>query len=426
VIRKPTLRFILCSAIGIFVFFIPVQINGRSSILLDHIVTYIRNLPVLPEILGIAIVSLGGIYPWVSGSWKRSKTEIVFSVLKLLGAFLGFSILLGLGPSIILREDIGPFLFEDLVIPVGLIVPIGSIFFSFLVDYGLLEFVGTLMRPVMRRIWKTPGRSAVDAVASFVGSYSIALLITDRVFKEGKYTVREAAIIATGFSTVSTTFMIIVAQTLGMMDVWALFFLVSMVVTFAVTALTARLSPLSRMPDTYAAEGKPEEAAKGNILRESFARAVEASERAPGIDRDVMTNLKDGFRMSMSILPTILSIGTIGLLLANFTPVFDALAWIYYPFTLLVGLPEPFLAAKAVSAEIAEMFLPSLIAIDAPLLTRFSVGVVSISQILFFSASIPCLLSTDIPVSVPKILTIWVERTILSILITAPLALIFL
>jgi len=90
VIRKPTLRFILCSAIGIFVFFIPVQINGRSSILLDHIVTYIRNLPVLPEILGIAIVSLGGIYPWVSGSWKRSKTEIVFSVLKLLGAFLGF------------------------------------------------------------------------------------------------------------------------------------------------------------------------------------------------------------------------------------------------------------------------------------------------------------------------------------------------
>ena len=42
------------------------------------------------------------------------------------------------------------------------------------------------------------GRSAIDAVASFVGSYSLALLITNRVYKEGKYTTK-AAIIATGF-----------------------------------------------------------------------------------------------------------------------------------------------------------------------------------------------------------------------------------
>ncbi len=27
----------------------------------------------------------------------------------------------------------------------------------------------------MKPIWKTPGRSAIDAVASFVGSYSLAL-----------------------------------------------------------------------------------------------------------------------------------------------------------------------------------------------------------------------------------------------------------
>lgn len=48
-----------------------------------------------------------------------------------------------------------------------------------------------------------PGRSAIDAVASFVNNYSLALLLTDRVYREGRYTAREAAIIATGFSTVS-------------------------------------------------------------------------------------------------------------------------------------------------------------------------------------------------------------------------------
>jgi len=423
-IKKSTLRFVLCSALGIFVFFIPISINGKSSIFLDHVVTYIRTLPIFPELYGVAVVLIGGIYPWISGSWKKSKTEIIFSSLKVLGIILGFLILLETGPSILLREDIGPFLFEDLVIPVGLIVPIGSIFLSFLVDYGLLEFAGTLMRPVMRTIWKTPGRSAVDALASFVGSYSIALLITDRVFRDGKYTVKEAAIIATGFSTVSTTFMIIVAQTLDIMDRWLLFFFISVVVTFAVTAITARLPPLSRMPDTYAVEGKPE--GEKGTLKEAFRRAIEASERAPDIADGIVDNLRDGFKMAMSILPTILSIGLIGLLLANFTPVFDALAWIYYPFTLLVRVPEPFLAAKAIATEIAEMFLPSLLVVDAPLITRFFVGVVSISQILFFSASIPCILSTAIPISIPQILLIWVERTILSILIAAPLIFLFL
>lgn len=83
---------------------------------------------------------------------------------------------------------------------------------ALLVGYGLLEFIGTFCRPIMRPLWKTPGRSAIDAVASFVGSYSLALLITNRVYKEGKYTTKEAAIIATGFSTVSATFMIIIAK----------------------------------------------------------------------------------------------------------------------------------------------------------------------------------------------------------------------
>ena len=35
----------------------------------------------------------------------------------------------------------------------------------------------------MKPIWKTPGRSAIDAIASFVGSYSLVLLITNRVYE---------------------------------------------------------------------------------------------------------------------------------------------------------------------------------------------------------------------------------------------------
>ena len=88
------------------------------------------------------------------------------------------------------------------MLPLSILIPIGAIALSLLVGYGLLEYIGVLMQPVMRPLFKTPGKSAVDAVASFVGSYSLGLLITNRVYKDGMYNKKEAVIIATGFSTV--------------------------------------------------------------------------------------------------------------------------------------------------------------------------------------------------------------------------------
>ena len=66
----------------------------------------------------------------------------------------------------------------------------------------------------------------------------------------GQYSAKEAAIIATGFSTVSATFMVIVAKTLGLMEIWNLFFWSTLVLTFVVTAITVRFRPLSRLDDT--------------------------------------------------------------------------------------------------------------------------------------------------------------------------------
>lgn len=101
--------------------------------------------------------------------------------------------------------------------------------------------------------------------------------------------------------------------------------------------------------------------------------------------------------MTMSILPSILSVGLISLVLAEYTPVFNLLGYLFYPVTWALQIPEPFLAAKASAIGIAEMFLPALLVVDAPLVTKFIIAVVSVSSILFFSAAIPCTLSTENP-----------------------------
>ncbi|MGB8002487.1 MAG: YjiH family protein [Anaerobacillus sp.] len=418
------LKFFGFSLIGIFTFFIPITLNGTTSIPLDHIVTYLLStFAGSVPYYALVVIVLGAIYPFINRSWNKDAVNMVLSLFKVFGVIVAVMLIFEFGPGWLFNPDMGTFLFEKLVIPVSLLVPIGSVFLALLVGFGLLEFIGVLLQPVMRPIWKTPGRSAIDAVASFVGSYSIGLLITNRVFKEGKYTVKEATIIATGFSTVSATFMIVVARTLGLMEIWNVYFWVTLVVTFLVTAITVRIWPLNKISeDFFEGEGQPEQVIQKNRVKAAWSQAMDAAEKSPSLAENVWMNLKDGFIMTAAILPSILSVGLLGLVLAEFTPVFDILGYLFYPFTWVMQVPEPLLAAKASAVEIAEMFLPALLVAEAPLITKFVIGSVSISAILFFSALIPCILSTDIPVSIPKLIVIWIERTILTIIIVTPIA----
>ncbi len=422
------LKFLGLSSIGIFMFFIPVTIGEKSTIPLDHAVTFVKNsAPSLMPFYALIVIILGAVYPFYNKTWNKDTVTTVFSVAKVVGVGVAFMAVFNFGPAWLFEKDMVPFLYNKLVIPVGLIVPIGSVFLAFLVGYGLLEFIGVVMQPVMKPIWRTPGRSAIDAVASFVGSYSIGLLITNRVYKEGKYSAKEAAIIATGFSTVSATFMIIVAKTLGLMEMWNFYFWSTLVITFVVTALTVRIYPLSKKPDTnYFGEVIEEEVRTGNIIANAFEDGLKASSESESLSKNISTNFVDGFKMAMGILPSILSIGLLGLILAKYTPVFDVLGYIFYPFTAALQIPDAMLVAKASSLEVAEMFLPALLVKEAALMAKYVVGVVSVSAVLFFSASIPCIMSTEIPLSVKDIVIIWIERTIFSLILAAAVGHLFL
>lgn len=418
-------RFFLYSALGIVMFFVSVEIGGKSTILVDHALTLVRWVlgPAVPWVV-VALVVLGTVRPFVTGSWRSSRLRTAFAFANILGLVVAVCAALGYYPGPLANPDIGPFLWERLGIPVGLIVPVGAVFLALLINYGLMEFIGVLVQPIMRPVWKVPGRAAVDAVASFVGSYSLALLITDRVYREGRYTGKEAAIIATGFSTVSATFMVIVADTLGLMEHWTLYFFLTFAITFAVTAITVRIPPLRGIPDEpyEGVQHLPEPVSSGNRIRQAWDEAMRALAIAPGIVRGSWDTFKDGVLMASAIVPSILSVGLAGLLLATYTPVFDVLGWVFVPFAWLVQLPDPALAGKAFAVGIAEMFLPAtIVSGHESEVLRFTVGVTAVSQIVFFSALVPSVLATKIPVNVGQLVLLWFERVVLTILIAAPL-----
>ncbi|ATD29939.1 hypothetical protein [Macrococcoides bohemicum] len=69
------------------------------------------------------------------------------------------------------------------------------------------------------------------------------------------------------------------------------------------------------------------------------------------------------------------------------------------------------------------MLLPAAISQDVDLITRFTTGVMSISAIIFFSSVVLVIISTDIKIPIWKLLVIWFERVVLTLLITIPFAL---
>lgn len=425
---KDVAIFIFYALFGIFMFFVPVTIGGAKSIPIDHITSLVKKLPNYNLIFGVFMVLAGIAYAIKTKSWQKSKLHSVFFALKLVSLVFVFMYITNKGPARIFDGDMLPLIWNSIMVSVATIVPIGSVFLAFLTGFGLMEFIGVFMEPVMRPVFKTPGKSAVDAVASFVGSYSLALLITNRVYLEDTYTKKEAAIIATGFSTVSATFMIIVAKTLDLLDYWLAYFWITLFVTFLVTAITARIFPLNKKPQEYYSgkEYIPEE--KKKVTFSDAANAgMEAYKNSAPLISVIKDNFIDGFKMALNIAPSLLGVGMIGLLLAEYTPIFHIIGYLFYPFTLLTRVEEPLMVAQALGMSIAEMLLPAPVVASAGLglIAKMLVAVVSVSEILFFSASIPVMMGTEIPLKFSDYIIIWIERVILSIVITMPILYLF-
>lgn len=429
--KSDVVKYIFLNFIGIFMFFIPVTLQNKNTIPLDHIASFITSsFPKVIKIYILILMGIGAFRPlFIEKNWLKNKTSLFFTTAKLCGFVIGVSTFLSIGPKALFEKDMLPFLFDKLVTPLSVVIPLGGAFIIFLVGFGLLEFMGVLMENVMRPIFKTPGKSSIDAVASFVGSYSIGLLITNKVYTDGKYSLKEAAIIATGFSTVSATFMIVVAKTLGLIEIWNFYFWSCILITFLVTAVTVRLFPLNRMPNTYYENNKfqDEKVENGNIFGRAFISGINSAQKNnEPVFIQFLKNYKEGFIITAGILPSIMSIGLLGLVLAKYTPIFDFIGYIYLPFTKILGFDNPHLIAKALSTSIAEMFLPAILVTKEGLLARYVVAIVSISEILFFSASIPCILSTDIKIKVTDLLIIWIQRVILSLILATIFGYIFL
>ncbi len=77
------LRFILASLVGVFMFFVPVTINGASSIMIDHIVSWIRtSVPSVVPYYALLVMAIGAIYPFYTKKMEYIYRRYLFFCFK--------------------------------------------------------------------------------------------------------------------------------------------------------------------------------------------------------------------------------------------------------------------------------------------------------------------------------------------------------
>ncbi|MGL4674289.1 MAG: YjiH family protein, partial [Wohlfahrtiimonas sp.] len=152
------IKIFLLSSTGIVMFFLSIDIGGKETILIDHIASFvIVDLRPAALTLILLIMAYGAFSPYITGKYKNSVSEMIFSVFKVIGFILGVMYLTGYAPEWAMKPDMLPFLFEKLALSVGLLIPVGAIALTFLIGFGLLEFVSVFMEKLMRPLFRTPG-----------------------------------------------------------------------------------------------------------------------------------------------------------------------------------------------------------------------------------------------------------------------------
>lgn len=433
------LRFVIPSLIGIAFFLLPIPQEGSVTIVIGLMVDALRAVlsDYLP-LIGMIIILISGIITLATVLFKPAfimqneflkdlfDVKPLWYISRITGVVLAVLVYFQIGPEFIWSADTGGTPgFVLIPILVALFV-FTSFVISFLTDFGLMEYVGTLAKVVFRPLFTIPGRASIDAIASWLGSPSVGVIVTRKMHAEGYYTGREAAVIATTFSLVGIGYIYVMADVVGLPDMYFQLLFATYVVSFILAIIMPRIWPLSKITDEYSQAGKQikeDEMPEGVTLHQWAVTTAVARAQKSGIKSFFQTGYKTLFTIYFGILPLVMAWGTIALVIAVYTPVFN---WISYPFYLLlqlVGVPEAFKTATAFTLAFPDQFLAGIVGAGLEdKVAKFMAAGISITGLIYMSEIGVLILDSTIPLKFWDLLIIYLERAILTVFLLAPLA----
>ena len=438
------LLFLIPSILGIVLFMIPLKLTGEWKV-------------PIATLAGILSKEIAFVMPWVATVFliisalgsvvylflKKDKmnpsfttnlfsVSIFWVVTRIVGAVLALLVVLQAGPEWIWNGNTGGMLLnaeEGLVTFLFTIFLFAGLLLPLLLNFGLLEFFGTMMVKVMRPLFKLPGRSSIDALTSWIGDGTIGVLLTAKQYEEGYYTQKEAATIGTTFSVVSITFTIIIIEEVGLGSYFLPFYGTVVLTGLILAFIMPRIYPLAGKADEYI-DGRPftgdeEKLPEGyNSFTHGLENALTKAETNRSFGKTFGDGIKNVLDMWIGVIPVVMAFGTAALILAEYTSVFTILGKPFEPILSVLGIPEAADAAQLMVIGFTDMFLPAILAngLITSELTLFVVASISVIQLIFMAEVGGLLLGSKIPVNFLDLVVIFLLRTLIALPIVAGIA----
>ncbi len=433
--KKSLFSFIFFSILGFVLFLVPLNIGGKSQIFISHFSDAILNNIYTPfiiftEVIALLVLIFSIVFVFYTSKKeflnKLFKSSYINVIARVLGSFLYLVVLNGLFAGnvvfdAILDPNTGGVMTgeEGLLTTLYITFFIGILILPLITHFGAVEYIGTLCAPVVEKIFRVPGFSAVDAIASFVGDGTIGIVVTDTQYKRGYYSKREAYIIATSFSIVGIAFASAVAKELELAGIFPIFYLSIVIAVVAIAIITARM-PLKKFPNEYYEGQEPKKFDRPeNITTNQYAvdlacKQVESTRWADVIKETLGSIL----HIYVGFLPIIMLVGTIALVVAEKTIFFNIISYPLIQMYDLLGFTREVaeMLAPATLVGFADMYLPALFIVNSPSeASRFFIGVLAFTQLVFMSETGMVLLKSSIGLNFFDVVKVFVYRTVLSI-----------
>lgn len=444
--KKSLLNFLIPSIIGIIIFMIPVKYDGNWTIIVKILADFIAKIvgDYLPALCTIIITISFVMSVMASFNVKFIKENKllnqtfsvtpVWLVLRILGFIVVWMVVLkdkiNLGSffDMVVADESATFILNELLTSLVIIFVIASMLLPLLLDFGLLEFIGAIFTKIMRPVFLIPGRAAVDCITSWIGDGTLGVMLTANQYESGYYSAKEAAIISTNFSAVSITFSLIVLSQVDMVDYFGVYYLLVCLVGIVCAVIVPRIPPLSLKKNDYVVDSTHD----NENISENYSSsvkygldlAIKRAESHKGIGEFLKNGIENAFGMWFSVMPIVMIIGTASLVLANNTQIFEILGKPFLPLLNFLKVPESLAASKTMIVGFSDMFTPSIIAASTiqSQMTKFIVATISVTQLIYLSEVGGLILASSIPVNLFELFAIFIERTIISLLIVAPIA----
>ena len=369
---------------GIAIFLLPISIHGNVNTVVGHIKEFIIAL--LGHDMGKVAVPIVTFLILVTSLWaKKNHPDWITHDHVLSEAFLGGKIWLIIKSlsfilSVLVVFNLLPILFDGTLLKYAsniilhliprllVLILVLSLTAPLLLDFGLIQFTAVFTSPIMRPLFKVPGRAAVDSLASILGSSSMAVVISAKMHESGFYNDREAATMIASFSLpgIYTTYAL--AALLDMNYYFSQLFFVIIITSLIIALILPRLWPLAFIPKKYVT-GRERFYSSQDDPRHGHTMLEWALLRA--VSKASHMNLKLYLHETISIaaplvcctIPLMIAVGIPLMLVAELTSIIDTLALPISTLLSYAGIEDAYAIAAATVLAFFEPYVATSYAV---------------------------------------------------------------